>query len=413
MAMKPRTRAIAGVAGVLVLGVAGTIVYNVASGSDDTAGTVEWWVPDWDYDGAVDLVAEFESQNPDLKVELVKTTGDTVANRTAVALDSGNVPDVITESIARVRTYVEKDQLADVSDLYGDDLPTDDFAPGLVDSLTFDGSTYAVPYRWATNALIYNPDLFAAAGIDEPPATWDEFVADAKLLTSGDVVGTAWPMSGEPSDLTLRFLDFALSDGATIEDGSPVLTEDSVEASLELIGSSIVDGWASPSSFELDNTAIRELFLQGRIAMYPSGVFDVTEALDQGAPIATALLPGPDGAGTAQGVGWAYIVPQASENQDAAKQLVSFLAEPENMAALTVTFPARISASEDPKFQTPERQAYAEQLAEHSVPAVNSPAWTASVQSVHDQIQEVALGRKSVAEAGAAIMDIAEALGNE
>ncbi len=410
MAMKPRTAVFVGVAGVLVVGVVGTVVYNATAGSADSDGAVQWWVPDWDYDGAVDLVAEFESQHPDIQVDLVKTTGDTVANRTAVALDSGNVPDVITESIARVRTYVEKDQLADVSDLYGDDLPVDDFAPGLVDSLTFDGATYAVPYRWATNALIYNPDLFEAAGIDEPPATWDEFVADAKLLTSGDVVGTAWPMSGEPSDLTLRFLDFALSDGATIQDGAPVLTEQSVDSALGLIGSSVAEGWASPSSFELDNTAIRELFLQGRIAMYPGGVFDVTEALDQSAPIATALLPGPDGPGTAQGVGWAYLVPKSSENQDAAKELVSFLAEPENMAALTVTFPARISASEDPKFQTPERLAYSEQLTEHSVPAVNNPAWTAAVQSVHDQVQEVALGRKTVAEASTAILAIADAM---
>ena len=414
MAMRPRTAVFAGVAGVLVLGIAGTVVYSVASGRDDSTGAVEWWVPDWDYDGAVDLVAEFESRNPDIDVELVKTTGDTVANRTAVALDSGNTPDVITESIARVPSYVAKDQLADVSDLYGDDaLPVDDFAPGLVDSLTSGGATYAVPYRWATNALIYNPELFAAAGIDEPPATWDEFVADAKRLTSGDVVGTAWPMSGDPSDLTLRFLDFAISDGATIEDGAPVLTADSVDASLDLMGTSVVEGWASPSSFELDNTGIRELFLQGRIAMYPGGVFDVTEALDQDAPIATALLPGPDGPGTAQGVGWAYLVPSASDNQDNAKRLVSFLAEPQNMAALTQTFPARLSASDDPKFQTPERQAYATQLAEHSVPAAADPAWTASVQAVHDQIQKVALGDSTVTEARDRILETAGSAGGE
>jgi len=124
---------------------------------------------------------------------LAKTTGDTVANRTAVTLDSGNVPDVITESIARVRTYVEKHQLADLQGLYGPGMPVDDFAPGLVSSLSADGAMYAVPYRWATNALIYNPKLFANAGISAPPATWSDFVADAKRLTGGDVVGTAWP----------------------------------------------------------------------------------------------------------------------------------------------------------------------------------------------------------------------------
>ncbi|GAB3601310.1 ABC transporter substrate-binding protein [Microbacterium tumbae] len=409
MAVKARTGVLIGVAGVAVAAIAATVIVNIVqSNAGEDENVVTWWVPDWDYDVAEQLVETYENDHPGVTVELVETTGDTVANRTAVALDSGNVPDVITESISRVRTYADKGQLADLSDLFGADIPEDDFAPGLVESLTFDGKTYAMPYRWATNALIYNPELFEAAGIDAPPATWDEFVADAKTLTSGDVVGTAWPMQGDPSDLTLRFLEFAASDGATIEDGAPQLDEASTQAAVEMIGGSIADGWASSSSFELDNTAIRELFLQGRVAMYPGGVFDVAEAQAQGSPIATAVLPGPEGPGTALGVGWAHLVPAESEHLDAAKDFVAFLAEPESMAALTLTFPARISASEDEKFQTPERVAYADQLAEHSVPAPNDPRWTGSVQAVHDQIQEVALGRKTAEQAAADIQQIVD-----
>ncbi|MEV7866757.1 sugar ABC transporter substrate-binding protein [Streptomyces sp. NPDC088124] len=402
MAMMPRTRIFMGVVAAAVLTLAGTTAYNVAeSGARDN--TVAWWVPDWDYEKATGLVREFEQQHPGLTVELVQTTGDTVANRTSVALDSGNAPDVITESLSRVRSYAGKGQLASVSDLYGPSMPAGDFAPGLVDSLTFDGGTYAVPYRWATNALIYNPRLFAAAGIDSPPRTWADFERDAKRLTRGDVVGTAWPMQGDPNDLTLRFLDFAVSGGTEITDGAPRFTEASAEAALKLVGGSIREGWAGKSSFELDNTGIRELFLQGRVAMYPAGVFDVDTAVDQGAPVATALLPGPDGPGTAQGVGWGYLIPKAARHQEAARQLVGFLARPENMAELTVTFPARTSASTDAKLTTAERRPYAEQLARHSVPAPNDPRWTAAVQTVHDTIQEVALGRTTPAEGAARV----------
>ncbi|MFC8661310.1 ABC transporter substrate-binding protein [Streptomyces sp. NPDC057199] len=389
-----------------VLTLVSTTAYNIVQGGarDDT---VAWWVPDWDYKKATELAKEFEQQHPGLKVELVQTTGDTVANRTSVALDSGNAPDVITESLARVRSYVSKGQLTDVKDLYGRSMPVSDFAPGLVNSLTFDGGTYAVPYRWATNALIYNPRLFKAAGIDSPPRTWAEFERDAKLLTKGDVVGTAWPMQGDPNDLTLRFLDFAISDGTKIENGAPRFTKKSVEAALKLVGGSVREGWAGKSSFELDNTGIRELFLQGRVAMYPAGVFDVDTAVQQGAPVATALLPGPDGPGTAQGVGWGYIIPKAARHKDGAKQLVEFLGRPQNMADLTVTFPARTSASKGAKFTTPERRPYAEQLAEHSIPAPNDPRWTDTVQAVHDKIQEVALGRVTPAKAATQIQALA------
>ncbi|AXG81930.1 ABC transporter substrate-binding protein [Streptomyces paludis] len=405
MAMMPRTRLFLGVVIAAVLTVAGTTAYNIVEGGTRD-NTVAWWVPDWDYEKATGLVKEFEQQHPGITVELVQTTGDTVANRTAVALDSGNVPDVITESLARVRGYADKGQLADVHELYGPDMPVKDFAPGLVESLTFDGGTYAVPYRWATNALIYNPRLLAAAGIDAPPRTWADFEQDAKRLTRGKVVGTAWPMQGEPNDLTLRFLDFAISDGTKIVDGAPRFTEESAEAALRLIGGSVDEGWASKSSFELDNTGIRELFLQGRIAMYPAGVFDVDAAIEQGADVATALLPGPDGPGTAQGVGWGYLIPRAAPHQESARQLVRFLARPENMAELTVTFPARTSASAAARFSTPERRPYAEQLAQHSVPAANAPRWTATVQAVHDKIQEVALGRVTPAAGAAQILDL-------
>ncbi|MEV7914075.1 ABC transporter substrate-binding protein [Streptomyces griseus] len=406
MAMMPRTRALLGVVVAAVVLLAGTTAYSIVQGGS-RGNAVTWWVPDWDYRKAVELVGEFEQQHPDVKVDLVQTTGNTVAKRTSVALDSGNAPDVITESLSRVRSYASKGQLADVSDVYGPQVPAADFAPGLVDSLTFDARTYAVPYRWATNALIYNPRLFEEAGIDTPPRTWAEFVSVAKRLTRGDVVGTAWPMQGDPNDLTLRFLDFALSDGTTIDDGMPRFTQGSAESALKLIGGSIREGWAGRSSFELDNTGIRELFLQGRVAMYPAGVFDVDTAVEKKADVATALLPGPDGPGTAQGVGWGYIIPKAARQPDAAKKLVAFLAEPRNMAGLTVTFPARTSASKDAKFTTPQRRPFAQQLAQHSLPAPNSPRWAATVPAVRDAIQEVALGRLTPAEGAAQIQKLA------
>ena len=409
MPIRRRSGIIIGVVVVAVAAVVTTIVVRtVGHNSTDTAGgnsTVTWWVPDWDAKQGATLVNQFQSENPGIKVSIVQTTGATVKDRVSVALNAGgDVPDVVTESIARTKTYASKNQLADLSSLYDSNMPKSDFAPGLVDAVTTNGATYSVPYRWATNALIYNPTLFKAAGIAAAPTTWAEFEADAKKLTSGNVVGTAWPLKGEPNDAVLRFLDFAISDGATINNGTPKLDEKSVQSSLDLIGGSVVQGWASKSSFELDNTGIAALFLQGRVGMYLGGVFDVDAATAKNAPIATAQLPGPSGVGTAQGVGWNYIIPAASKNQDAAKKFVTFLARPDNEATLTLTFPARISAGKNARFQTPERKPFANQLASHSVPAPNNPKWTAMVQFVHDQIELTALGKSSSASAAAAIM---------
>ncbi|WP_219417590.1 ABC transporter substrate-binding protein [Pseudonocardia nigra] len=393
----------------LVLGVVGTIASAVVSGRDPST-TVTWWLPNWDTPIATELVAQFEAENPDLTVRMVETTLDTMANKISVALDSGDTPDVITDLVSRTRTYIRSDQLADLSDLYGPDMPREDFVHGALDAVSSGGATYAVPYRWDCISLIYNKDLFAAAGISEPPATWSEFVADAETLTSGDVAGVAWPMNGSPNGLVNRFLGFAMSAGATVEDGVPQLTVESSRAALEIVGSSVAEGWASRSSLEVDNTEVRELFINGRVAMYIGGVFDVQLQLDAGMNVGTAVTPGPGGPGMQGADGWGYIVPAEAQNIDGAERLVAFLSRPANMARLTSTYPARISAAEGERFHDEYRQAHWVQLTEHSVPTPNDPAWVGMIPSVYSTIQSVALGQSTPEDGARAIQAEADRL---
>lgn len=407
MRIRPRTAISLGVVAVLVVGIGTAVVVNANKGDGGSSGSVVWWVPDWDMPTAQTIVDKFH-QETGIDVQISTVTGDTIVQKVSVAFDSGDTPDLLTDSIARVPTYVADGELADLSDLYTSDLPKDDFVPGVLDAVSVEQKVYAVPYRWASNALIYNKGLFDKEGL-KVPTTYAEFEDTAKKLEALGVDGTAWPMKGDQSDLTLRFLEAALSSGATITDGKPALTEASVKSALQVLGSSIADGWASKSSFEVDNTAIRELFLQGRVGMYPGGVFDVDTAKQQaGFEVGSALLPGLDGPGTAQAVGWAHVVPAAAKNPEGAKKLAAFLGRPENMAALTLTFPARISAGQDPKFQTPERAAFVEQLNGHSVPAADDPAWIAMIPQVYDTIQSVALGKTSVDDGTATIMQLAQ-----
>jgi ABC-type glycerol-3-phosphate transport system substrate-binding protein len=402
MRIRGRTAAFIAVTGAMVLGVAATIGYSVGTGRDPSR-TVTWWVPNWDSEIATELVAEFEAQNPDLSVEMVETTSDTMANKVSVALDSDNPPDVITELSSRTRTYIAKGALSDLSDMYGPDMPRSDFIPGALEAVTDGAATYAVPYRWDCVALIYNKDLLAAAGITEPPATWADLLADARKLTSGDVTATAWPMSGAAEDLVRRYLGFALSAGATIEHGVPRMDLASSQAALEIVGGSVAEGWASRSSLEVDNSEVRELFINGRIAMYLGGVFDVEQHLEAGINVGTALTPGPDGPGMQTADGWGYLVPEKAKNASGARRLVEFLSRPETMARLTMTYPARISASGDPRFHDEYREPHYEQLAEHSVPPPNDPAWVGLNPFVYSTVQAVALGQTSPADGARAI----------
>jgi multiple sugar transport system substrate-binding protein len=66
------------------------------------------------------------------------------------------------------------------------------FQPQLTMSGPSPDKLIGVPWSGNPFAFVYNKELFAAAGIKEPPKTWDDFISAAKEITNGrDTWGTA------------------------------------------------------------------------------------------------------------------------------------------------------------------------------------------------------------------------------
>ncbi len=61
---------------------------------------------------------------------------------------------------------------------------TDDFWPGAMKAVTWEGKTYGIPTNNETMAFIWNADIFKRAGLDpdKAPATWDDVVAYSKQI---------------------------------------------------------------------------------------------------------------------------------------------------------------------------------------------------------------------------------------
>lgn len=60
----------------------------------------------------------------------------------------------------------------------------EDFWPGAMKAVTWEGVTYGIPTNNETMALIWNADIFERAGLDpeSPPATWDDVVTYSKKI---------------------------------------------------------------------------------------------------------------------------------------------------------------------------------------------------------------------------------------
>jgi multiple sugar transport system substrate-binding protein len=88
----------------------------------------------------------------------------------------------------------------------------DDFIPALLTIFTKDGKTYGLPKDWGTLGLVYLPEAFQDAGIDEPTEdwTWDDLRTAAKAIADkgtygGFCMGADWA----------RFAPFVFSNGGS------------------------------------------------------------------------------------------------------------------------------------------------------------------------------------------------------
>ena len=213
----------------------------------------------------------------------------------------------------------------------------------LVENVTKDGAVRGFPNEVDLYALNYNKKLFAEAGIDAPPKTWDELEAAAKKLSGegrqGFGVITSWP-----AGVVHPWLSLVASNGGELLDGTePQLTDPKVQAVAELYKRLVEAGVTDPSMSTANaNTTGPYLdnFVNGKTGMLIMANWwqgALKEAMgDRYEDVGTAPVPvGPDGtASSSVSYSWLTMVnAQADEaEQQAAWEFLSCLNGPESGA---------------------------------------------------------------------------------
>lgn len=387
---------------------------STESAASDTPATVTWWVPNWDEEIVNTLLEGFKAEYPNITVNLVITTWDTMQDQIRMGLMSSNPPDLITELESRVPAYAEQGLLENL-DAYvssSTEITKDDIVTSALEINSYDGSLYGIPFRHDGTGIYYNKALFQAAGLDPEafPTTWDELMAASKTLTvdtnndgTPDQYGTAWPFGNQSNAVTRFVLQLYTRGGNILSEDGKTCTLDSeaaIEAMTTLVDTMVTEKVASPSSMEIDNTQLRELFVNGKIAWMIDGAYDIPTIQEEAPDLdfGTAVLAGVDGMGTTTANGFSMIIPSGSANKDAAWILAEYMARDENMAQLTNTFPARKSAMELEKFSAPLLQPFARQLDQgKSEPAYTN--WAEMETIIYTYLQKAVLNEMTPEEA--------------
>jgi multiple sugar transport system substrate-binding protein len=174
-----------------------------------------------------DTIERFKSVCPGVTVNYTPIPSD-FQTKLKAQMAGGTAPDVFYVDDQLMTAFAPSGQLLPLDDMMAEaGVSRDDFIPALLSVYTLDDQTYALPKDWGTLGLVYLPEAFADAGIDEPTAdwTWEDMRAAANTIAeqgtySGFCMGADWA----------RFAPFAFSNGgAFASDDFTTATLDTAE----------------------------------------------------------------------------------------------------------------------------------------------------------------------------------------
>jgi multiple sugar transport system substrate-binding protein len=133
----------------------------------------------------LDNVAEFERQNPKIKVDAREGKMD--PQTFAAKLAGGQLEDVFYVYFTDPANLIAKRQVADLTPYLGEFPVTKQIKPELLKVFSdAKGHVYGLPYKNYSMGLLYNRKLFQRAGLDpnSPPRTWADVRTDAQKITA-------------------------------------------------------------------------------------------------------------------------------------------------------------------------------------------------------------------------------------
>ena len=159
---------------------------NAASVKSDAKGALTIWVMGDSGTNFKKLVAPF-TKKTGISVNVVAIPWGNVGQKLTTAVASGSGPDIVQIGLSNLRTFADAGALMDLTKKTSGfaNLTSNKFVDGVAGKATaIKGKIVSVPWIADTRVLFYRTDILSAAGINNPPKTWTELRADAKILTA-------------------------------------------------------------------------------------------------------------------------------------------------------------------------------------------------------------------------------------
>ena len=207
----------------------------------------------------------------------------------------------------------------------------DAYQPGVLDTVTIEGTRWGYPHAFSTKALYINCGLVEEAGGEcAAPATWDEMYELAKLVNDNtDAAGIG--LAGKDFDNTMhQFLNYLYSNGGTVIDtatGENMLDSQQTRETLEFYGKLGTVAQEGPTAWERDQ--LKDLFNDGGIGMYVQGPWGRGQHNEDINQLVVPIPAGPSGESGTILITDSLVVFKGTGHEDLAQELAQALASGE------------------------------------------------------------------------------------
>jgi multiple sugar transport system substrate-binding protein len=303
------------------------------AGGKDTSGNLQNQLNAWN------------ASHPNEKVELKELPEDADAQRQQMVQNaqaksdaySVLVMDVVwTSEFAANQwiTQIPEDKVPDLGKLL----------PPTVETAKYRDKLYGVPITSDGGLLYYRKDLLTKAGVTEPPATWDDLLADCQKVAALPEAKGMSCYSGQfekYEGLTVNFSEAVNGAGGEIvdKDGKPNVNTPEAQAGLETLVNGFKSGAIPKAAITFKEEESRRAFQEGKLLFLRNWpyVYAKAQATDGSSKVAgkfaVAPLPGKTGPGVSSLGGHDYAISSFAKNKATAIDFINFMASEERQKA--------------------------------------------------------------------------------
>ncbi len=221
----------------------------------------------------------YTAKNPDVVIEVQVTSWNEYWTKLEAAAESNTMPDIFWMHTNQILYYSDFGMLADVTDLYEDVEPNyyqNHFSEiSIGNAQGSNGRMYGVPKDKDNIFLVYNKEMFDAAGVAYPDEnwTWDDLTSASQTIY--DKTGKYGYMAYSHDQI--GYWNFVYQNGGQIlnDDGTKAeYTEAATADAIRYYVEIQKNDWC-PTQEQFANTGAAEMFFSGEGAMYYAGNWDL------------------------------------------------------------------------------------------------------------------------------------------